>query len=260
MAKPQAVSGKPIKTKSAKDVIKELEGKMFGEKNKAKKKEIQGMIKKLELEIDLEKKKKAAIEMEKKTAVVKQLIPVGVDPKTVHCVNFLNGNCDKGDSCQFGHNLKKEDKKEKEIKATNQQKVVCRFLIDAMNKGEFSNTWVCPIPKCSDIHKLIELSNNQEVEISLEEYIELQRLTLNESDLTPVTDITFAEWKMKRDKEEALHAKRVAALSCKGADLFLKNPEMFEDDEEVGDEINYNERNYELLEEDEPQQEKLSED
>lgn len=261
MAKPQPVAGKPIKVKSKKEQIKELEGKMFGEKNKAKKKELLGMIKKLELETDLEKKKKAEVEMEKKNAIVKQLIPVGVDPKTVQCINFLNGNCDKGDSCQFGHNIKKEEKKEVEIKAANRQKVVCRFLIDAMNKGEFSKDWTCPIPKCEDIHKLIELSNNQEVEISLEEYIELQRLTLNDEQLTPVTEKTFSEWKLKKEKEEELHAKRVAALSAKGgADLFLNNPEMFEDDEEVGDEINYNERNYEMLEEDEIQQEKLSED
>lgn len=259
MAKPQVATGKTAKPKSHREMIKELEDKMFGEKNKAKKKEIQGMIKKLELESELEKKKKLQAETEKKNTVVKQLIPVGVDPKTVQCINFLNGNCDKGDACQFGHSLKKEEKKDTETKASNKQKVICRFLIDAMNKGEFTNDWKCPIPKCEDIHKLTELSDNQEVEVSLEEYIELQRLTLNDANLTPVTEKSFNEWKRKKDAEEELHAKRVAALSCKGADLFLKNPEMFEDDDEVGDEINYGERNYELLEEEE-QLEKLSED
>lgn len=259
MSKTQAVAGKAIKPKSNKEMIKELEARLFGEKNKVKKKEIQGMIKKLELESDLEKKKKQQAETEKKNTIVKQLIPVGVDPKTVQCINFLNGNCDKGDTCQFSHSLKKEEKKESETNSANRQKVICRFLIDAMNKGEFSNDWKCPMPKCEDIHKLTELSNNQEVEISLEEYIELQRLTLNDANLTPVTEKTFNEWKLKKEAEEELHAKRVAALSCKGADLFMKNPEMFEDDEEVGDEINYGERNYEISEDEEPQ-EKLAED
>lgn len=259
MSKPQAIAGKVVKPKSNKDMIKELESKLFGEKNKAKKKEIQGMIKKLELESELEKKKKIQAETEKKNTVVKQLILVGVDPKTVQCINFLNGNCDKGDACQFSHSLKKEEKKECETKASNRQKVICRFLIDAMNKGEFSVDWKCPLPKCEDIHKLTELSDNQEVEISLEEYIELQRMTLSDTNLTPVTEESFSEWKRKKDAEEELHAKRVAALSCKGADLFMKNPEMFEDDDEVGDEINYGERNYEMSEDEEPQ-EKLAED
>jgi hypothetical protein len=255
MAKP-TTSTAVKKVKSPKEMIKELEEKMFGEKNKVKKKELQGLIKKLELDLDLDKKKKLEIETERKNNVVKQLIPVGVDPKSVQCINFLNGACDKGDSCQFGHNTKKEEKKEQEI--IHKQKVICRFLIDSMNSGEFNKDWNCPIPKCEDIHKLTELSNNQEVEISLEEYIELQRMTLSDNDLTPVNEQSFNEWKLKKLKEEELHAKRVAALSTKGADLFLKNPEMFEDDEEVGDEIDYGERNYEEdLEEDLEENERI---
>lgn len=236
-----------VKKKTPKDMIKELEERLFGEKNKVKKKEIQGMIKKLELEVELDRKKKQEIENTKKNTIVKQIIPVGVDPKDVQCINFLNGNCDKGDKCQFGHVLKKEEKKEPVVKNTNKQKIICRFLIDAMNSGEYNKNWVCPIPKCSDLHKLTELSQNSDVEITLEEYIELQRQILDESALTPVTEKTFLEWKAKKEKEEDLHSRRVAALAnnVKGADLFRDNPDMFEDDEEAGDEINYDERNYE---------------
>lgn len=253
MSKPQQQAGKQVlKKKTPKEMIKDLEERLFGEKNKAKKKEIQGMIKKLELELELDKKKKQEVESVKKNTVVKQIIPVGIDPKDVQCINFLNGNCEKGDQCQFGHFLKKEEKKEAPAKIVDKQKVICRFLIDAMNSGEYSKNWTCPIPKCTDIHKLTELSENSEVEITLEEYIELQRQILDEAGLTPVTEKTFLEWKAKKEREEELHAKRVAALASnkKGADLFRDNPDMFEDDEEAGEEINYGERNYEYSDED----------
>lgn len=259
MSKTQAGAKPQKKQANPKEMIKTLQEQLFGEKNKAKKKEIQTMIKKLELELELDRKKKQEIEDAKKSTVVKQLIPVGVDPKTVQCVNFLNNNCDKGDRCQFGHFLKKEEKKEENKPALPKQKVICRFLIDAINGGEYKKEWTCPMPNCNDIHKLIELSNNQEVEVSLEEYIELQRQMLDEENLTPVNEKTFNEWKNKKQKEEELHAKRIAALSGveKGSDLFLKNPEMFED-EEVGEDIDYAVRNYEESEEE--MQETLAED
>lgn len=246
MSKPQQQAGKQVvKKKSAKDQIKELEDKLFGEKNKVKKKEIQTLIKKLELELVLEKKKREEAENVKKNTIVKQIIPVGVDPKTVQCINYLNGNCDKGENCQFGHDIKKEEKKDVQ-QDVPKQKVICRFMLDAMNSGEYSKNWTCPLPKCSDIHKLTELSKNSDVEITLEEYIEMQRQMIDESSLTPVNEKTFAEWKAKKQKEEELHAKRVAALSTpKGAELFKNNPEMFEDEEEGEDDINYAERNYE---------------
>ncbi|KAM0680013.1 Translation machinery-associated protein 46 [Glugoides intestinalis] len=253
MSKVQTGNAKQQKQKTPKEMIKILEEQLFGEKNKAKKKEIQTMIKKFELELELDKKKRNDVEEAKKNTIVKQLIPVGVDPKTVQCINFLNNNCDKGDACQFGHILKKEEKKESSTPQLAKQKVICRFLIDAMNNGEYSKNWKCPLPTCIDVHKLIELTDNQEVEVSLEEYIELQRQTVDESGLTPVTEATFTEWRAKKQKEEELHAKRVAALSgsIKGIEMFSKNPEMFDDDDEVGDEINYAERNYEVSEEEE---------
>lgn len=259
MGKPQQAGKQAAKQKSPKDMIKELEERMFGEKNKAKKKEIQGMIKKLELELELERKKKQEIEGARKNMVVRQLIPVGVDPKTVQCINFLNNNCDKGANCQFGHFTKKEEKKDAGItQEAHRPKAICKFLIDAMNNGEYSKAWKCPLPKCGDIHRLVELSENSEVEITLEEYIELQRQTLDEASLTPVNEKTFGEWKARKQKEEELHARRVVALS-KGADLFKDNPEMFEDDDEAGDEINYAERNYDESEEEDTQK-NLAED
>lgn len=256
MAKPQTSGKQAPKQKSAKDMIKTLQDQLFGEKNKTKKKELQTMIKKLELDIDLERKRRTEIENAKKAETVKQVIPVGVDPKDVQCINFLNGNCTKGDLCQFGHFIKKDEKKEPTAPVQAKQKVICRFLIDAINNGEYMVGWKCPMPNCEDIHKLVELSNNREVEVSLEEYIELQRQMPEMKETTPVTEETFKAWKAKKEKEDELHARRSAAL--KGAELFMKDPEAFEDDDEAGYEINYAERNYE--EEEEEVQEKLAED
>lgn len=241
MSKQQAAAKAIPKKKSAKDQIKELEEKLFGEKNKTKKKELQTLIKKLELEMELERKKKTEMETIKKNTIIKQLIPVGKDPKEVQCLNFLNGNCDKGENCQFGHEIKKKEKTEESQEP--KVKTVCRFLVDAMNSGEYSRSWSCPVPNCTNLHKLTEMQN-PDTELTLEEYIEMQRQNLDQN-LTPVTEETFMEWKMKKLKEEEMHAKMVALLSTpKGADLFKNNPEMFEDDESA-EEINYGERNYE---------------
>lgn len=249
MAKPS--SKEPVKPKSLKDQKKELESRLFGEKNNSKKKEIQGMIKKIDLALKLEADARQRIEDTRKAQTVKQLIPVGVDPKTVQCINFLNGNCDKGDDCQFGHNIKKEAKSEAADASEARPRVVCRFLIDAINANEYTKNWVCPLPKCGDVHKLVELGGNSEVEIGLEEYIELQRQTIDDMRVTPITEEVFRAWRAKKDKEEELHAKRVAALStnAKGVDLFKARPEIFEDDEEAGDDVDYAERNYEDSEE-----------
>lgn len=240
------------KPKSLKDQKKEIEDRLFGEKNTSKKKELQGMLKKIEISMELERKERIAAENAKKSQVVNQLIPPGVDPKTVMCINFLNNNCNKGDNCQFAHELKKEAPKvETEENSNNKITMVCRFLIDAINNGEYSASWKCPLSKCKDIHKLLELNDDPKVEVSLEEYFELQRQTLDESKLTPVTEQSFKEWKAKKDKEEEMHAKRVAALSngARGIDLFKDHREMFEDDEEAQEDVDYGERNYEDSEE-----------
>lgn len=237
----------PIKPKSLKEQKKELEAKMFGEKNNSKKKEIQGMIKKIDLAIKLESETRLRQEEEKKASKeVKQLIPVGVDPKTVPCINFLNGACDKGDNCQFSHTAKKDAGKAQETTEIK-PRGICRFLLDSINNGEYSPSWVCPFPMCNDIHKLLELGKNTEVEVSLEEYIELQRQSIDEESGTPVTEETFKIWKANKTKEEELHAKRIAALSAniKGVDLFKLRPEIFEDDAEVIEDIDYTTRNYE---------------
>ena len=64
-------------------------------------------------------KEKAASEQAKREAaelfkpVQVQKVPFGVDPKTVLCIFFKQGNCEKGKKCKFSHDLAVERKGEK---------------------------------------------------------------------------------------------------------------------------------------------------
>ena len=42
-----------------------------------------------------------------------QKVPFGVDPKTVLCIFYKQGNCEKGKKCKFSHDLSVERKTEK---------------------------------------------------------------------------------------------------------------------------------------------------
>ena len=90
---------------------------------------------------------------------------------------------------------------------------------------------------------MTEMTDNVEIELGLEEFLELQRQTVDMEKCTRVTEETFKIWKDKKLKEEELHAKRVAALQVvpKGVDLFKFQPEIFEDDAD-GEDIDYHAR------------------
>ena len=65
-----------------------------------------------------EKEKAADEKAKRETAdlfkpVQVQKVPFGVDPKTVLCIFYKQGNCDKGRKCKFSHDLAVERKGEK---------------------------------------------------------------------------------------------------------------------------------------------------
>ena len=65
-----------------------------------------------------EKEKAASEKLAKETAdlfkpVQVQKVPFGVDPKTVLCLFYKQGNCEKGRKCKFSHDLAIERKGEK---------------------------------------------------------------------------------------------------------------------------------------------------
>lgn len=147
------------------------------------------------------------------------------------------------------------------LKATTD--IICKFFLDAVESQKYGWFWECPNgPTCMYRHALppgfVLKSQKKKTEddalrnqISLEEFLEVERHKLDQSKLTPITKETFAEWKKTRvSKKEAeaqakesvksatAQAGKLSGLS--GRDLFTYNPELLlgdeDDDEEGGDE------------------------
>jgi len=108
-----------------------------------------------------------------------QKVPFGVDPKTVLCIFYKKGNCEKGKKCKFSHDLEmerkvekrnlyqdtraEEDEKKKQetsadwdeeklrsvvlSKKGNQRTTtdkVCKYFIEAIEDGKYGWFWICP--------------------------------------------------------------------------------------------------------------------
>ncbi|KAE8139814.1 hypothetical protein BDV38DRAFT_40747 [Aspergillus pseudotamarii] len=134
-----------------------------------------------------EAEKKAADQAKKEAAelfkpVQVQKIPFGVDPKTVLCIFFKQGNCEKGKKCKFSHDPNVERKAAKkdlytdsrDVKATEEETKkkdtmddwdeeklrnvvlskhgnpktttdkVCKYFIEAVENQKYGWFWVCP--------------------------------------------------------------------------------------------------------------------
>lgn len=130
-----------------------------------------------------EREKAAAEQARRETAelfkpVQVQKVPFGVDPKTVLCVFFKKGNCEKGKKCKFSHdpnverkaakkdlysdNRDEEDTKKVDTmdkwdeemlrnvvlskhgnpRATTEK--VCKYFIEAVENQKYGWFWACP--------------------------------------------------------------------------------------------------------------------
>ncbi|KAM0345371.1 hypothetical protein ACHAPU_006533 [Fusarium lateritium] len=196
----------------AKKAPKTVEDRTFGMKNKkggAAQREIGRMQANLKNSGTIEEKKKLAErdarEREKKAAedakrdmeamlnkpAQVQKVPFGVDPKTVVCIFYKKGDCEKGRKCKFSHDLTMERKTEKKnlyndtredeeeekkvetsadwdedklrsvvlSKKGNQQTTtdkVCKYFIEAIEDGKYGWFWICPNggDKCKYKHAL----------------------------------------------------------------------------------------------------------
>ncbi|KAL1879987.1 hypothetical protein VTK73DRAFT_6377 [Phialemonium thermophilum] len=191
---------------------KVVEDRTFGMKNKkgaAAQKQIAQIASSIKAGGNAEQKRKeaekAAREREKKAAEAAkreaemllnkpaqiQKVPFGVDPKTVVCIFYKKGNCEKGKKCKFSHDLEverktekksvyqdtREDEEEKKKQETsadwdeaklrtvvlskkgNQRTTtdkVCKYFIEAIEDGKYGWFWVCPNggDKCMYKHAL----------------------------------------------------------------------------------------------------------
>jgi hypothetical protein len=125
--------------------------------------------------------------------------------------------------------------------------IVCKHFIDAVEGGTYGWFWECPNggDSCKYRHALPpgfklksqkkkEEEDAKRAEISLEEFLEVERHKLDHSKLTPLTLETFAEWKKNRvsQKEAAAQAllKAKTAQFTAGKHVGLSGRTMFEMD------------------------------
>lgn len=139
------------------------------------------------------KKEQAAKAKEELNTLFKpvQTIGKGVDPKSVVCLFFKQGQCTKGDKCKFSHDLtvarktekrnlfadeRDEDKNKDNMDDWDEEKlnevvnkkhgekngllpassIVCKFFLEAVESGKYGWFWDCPngTEKCQYRHAL----------------------------------------------------------------------------------------------------------
>jgi len=190
-----------------KQKAKIVEDKTFGLKNKKGAKQqkfIQTVVKQVQnkgpanaprsaLDPNAEREKKKEEERKQKEELaalfkpVAQTVAKGVDPKSVVCVYFKQGTCQKGDRCKFSHDLSIERKAEKRnvyedtrstdtmenwdeqkledvvnqkhgednIKKSNQTQIVCKYFLESVENKTYGWFWACPNgDKCMYRHAL----------------------------------------------------------------------------------------------------------
>ncbi|XP_015247873.1 zinc finger CCCH domain-containing protein 15 [Cyprinodon tularosa] len=114
-----------------------------------------------------------------KPVVAAQKVSKGVDPKSVLCAFFKQGQCTKGDKCKFSHDLSMErkcekrsvyvDERDEELEKDTMEnwdekkleevvnkkhgeaekkkaktQIVCKYFLDAIENNKYGWFWVCP--------------------------------------------------------------------------------------------------------------------
>jgi len=251
----------PDASKKVQDKVKQkvVEDKTFGLKNKKGKKQqtyiknvasqVQGNVKKSAAEAapKLSKKEQEKQKLEELNALFKpvqkaQTVAAGVDPKSVLCSFFKQGQCHKGNRCKFSHDLAVERKSEKRslyddardekeesmndwdqetleevVKKkhgstnTNKTEIICKYFLEAVEKNLYGWFWNCPNgDKCMYRHALppgFVLKRDQKKEEDESEKVSLEEHIENErnqlsGELTPVTKETFLAWKKRKIAEK----------------------------------------------------------
>lgn len=145
-----------------------------------------------------------------------------------------------------------------------QTDIICKFFLDAVEKGLYGWFWVCPnggdtckyrhsLPPGYILKKAVVVDDDdEEEEMSLEEQIEIERAALKGVG-TPVTEQSFKQWlinraNQKKENEEKEKQAIIDAAAKKGQktpfglsgrDLFAFDPSLFVDDDAAADQALY---------------------
>lgn len=115
---------------------------------------------------------------------------------------------------------------------------VCKYFIDAVENDKYGWFWVCPnggtecmykhalppgfVLKTKEQKKLERLAKESEPEITLEEFIDLERGKMDKSKFTPITLKTFTEWKKKQLEKKAEKNKDQGRRAQTGREILQK--------------------------------------
>ena len=152
-------------------------------------------------------------------------------------------------------------RKDKSNRTTTE--IVCKHFLEAIEQKKYGWFWECPNggDSCKYRHALPPgfvlksaenpKSNKEQSELTLEEFLEVERYRIRKE--TPVTAESFARWKQDRKRraeeeerqrqrecEQQVKAGRLGNIS--GRDLFVYQPDLFGDDEEAADNVDYTTR------------------
>ncbi|XP_045451115.1 zinc finger CCCH domain-containing protein 15 homolog [Melitaea cinxia] len=201
---PKKAGNSASKKTEQKKKEKVIEDKTFGLKNKKGAKQ-QKFIQQVEKQVksggihpakpmeDKKKEKENKLKEQKELALLfkpvqTQKVEKGIDPKSVVCAFFKQGQCTKGDRCKFSHDLTIERKAEKrslyvdmrdddddnmdnwdedKLKEVVEKKhgegnkqrpstdIICKYFIEAVEKSKYGWFWECPAgTKCIYRHAL----------------------------------------------------------------------------------------------------------
>lgn len=134
--------------------------------------------------------------------------------------------------------------------------IICKYFLEAVENRKYGWFWECPSggDLCKYRHALpsgyvlkpkqIQEIEDTEEQSSLEEFLEIERHKITGT-LTPITEESFKKWKKERTKKEEEISQlkqadiRAGRVLASGKELFVMNPELFQQDDEGAMEEQY---------------------
>lgn len=139
---------------------------------------------------------------------------------------------------------------------------ICKYFIEAVENDKYGWFWVCPnggnecmykhalpagfVLKTKEQKRLERLAQESEPQITLEEFIEMERGRLDRSKFTPITLATFKKWKLEQQAKRAAEKKKEEQSGKRqltGREILIKkySDKFYQEEDNEGDEMDLSE-------------------